>query len=147
MRKYLFVILMTMASHVTFAQEDNFVLLPSFPNPFTGTTTVYLVTEYDGEVWLVVSDIYGRYQARWLEPLVAGVHHFQITLHKEGLYVLGAQQKGRQASILLSCEEGGFSNSIVYLGWTDQLPEETFRSNQKKGYFCNPKLQHKTTTQ
>lgn len=125
MRRFLIVFLMAMASLVATAQEEDFVLSQNFPNPFCGTTTVYLATENAGETRLIVSDLYGHYQSQWSEPIEAGIHQFQITLRTKGIFVLGAHQNGKKASIMLSCEEGGNGNRIEYLGWTDQIFEET----------------------
>lgn len=125
MRRFLIVFLMAMASLVAAAQEEDFVLSQNFPNPFCGTTTVYLATENAGETRLIVSDLYGHYQSQWSEPIEAGIHKFQITLRMKGIFVLGAHQNGKKASIMLSCEEGGNGNRIEYLGWTDQILEET----------------------
>ena len=125
MKRFLTIFLMAMASLIATAQEEGFMLSQNFPNPFSGTTTVYLSTENAGETRLIVSDLYGHYQSQWAEPIEAGVHQFQITLGTNGTFVLGAQQNGKKASIMLSCEEGGSGNRIEYLGWTDKTLEET----------------------
>lgn len=125
MKRFLIVFLMAMASLVATAQEEGFVLSQNFPNPFKGTTTVYLTTENAGETSLIISNLYGHYQSQWSESIEAGMHQFQITLHEKGIFVLGAQQNGKKASIMLSCEEGGSANHIAYLGWTEQILEET----------------------
>lgn len=129
MKRFLIVFLMAMASLVATAQEEGLVLSQNFPNPFNGTTTVYLSTENAGETRLIVSDLYGHYLSQWSEPIEAGVHQFQITLGTNGIFVLGAQQNGKKASIMLSCEEVGSDNRIEYLGWTDQIFEETNYAN------------------
>jgi hypothetical protein len=125
MKRFLTIFLMAMASLVATAQEEGFVLSQNFPNPFSRTTTVYLSTKNAGETRLIVSDLYGHYQSQWAEPIEAGVHQFQITLGTNGIFVLGAQQNGKKASIMLSCEEGGSGNRIEYLGWTDKTLVET----------------------
>ena len=126
MKRFLFVFLMAMANLVASAQEEGLVLLQNFPNPFKGTTTVCLATENAGETKLIVSDLYGHYQTQWSEPVKAGLHQFQITLHTKGIFVLGVQQNGQRASIMLSCEESGGANSIEYLGWTERIPDEVY---------------------
>ena len=124
MKRFLTVSLLVMASLFATAQEEGFVLSQNYPNPFKGTTTVCLATENAGVTSLIVSDLYGHYQAQWSEPVKAGMHQFQITLCTEGIFVLGASQNGQKASIMLSCEEGGSSNSIAYLGWTERIVEQ-----------------------
>lgn len=125
MKKFLAIVLLVMASRFATAQEEGFVLSHNYPNPFKGTTTVCMETEHAGVTSLIISDLYGHYQTQWSEPVKAGVHQFQITLHKEGIFVLGASQNGQKASVTLSCEEGGSANSIAYLGWTERVIEET----------------------
>ena len=108
--------------------EDGFFLSQNIPNPFNGTTTVYLATEHAGEATLVVSDIYGNFQAQWSEPIEAGVHKFQLTLRAQGNYVLGAHMCGKSSSIVLFCENGGSANHIEYLGWVNEWEEEAFQN-------------------
>ena len=124
MKRFLIAVLLAMASLFATAQEeDGFVLSQNYPNPFRGMTTVCLATENAGETCLIISDLYGHYQTQWSESIEAGMHQFQITLHTEGIFVLGASQNGQKSSIMLSCEEGGSANSIVYLGWTERIVE------------------------
>ena len=106
--------------------EDGFFLSQNLPNPFSGTTTVYLATEQAGEATLVVSDIYGNFQTQWSEPIEAGVHKFQLTLRAQGNYVLGAHMTGKSSSIVLFCENGGGTNRIEYIGLVDEWEEEAF---------------------
>ena len=108
--------------------EDGFFLSQNIPNPFNGTTTVYLATEQSGEATLVVSDIYGNFQAQWSEPMEAGVHKFELTLRTQGNYVLGAHMCGKSSSIVLFCENGGSANHIEYQGWVNEWEEKAFQN-------------------
>ena len=107
---------------------DGFFLSQNLPNPFDGSTIVYLATEQSGEATLVVSDIYGNFQTQWSEPIESGVHKFQLTLRAQGNYVLGAHMCGKSSSIVLFCENGGGANRIEYLGWVDEWEEEAFQN-------------------
>ena len=106
--------------------EDGFFLSQNLPNPFNGTTTVYLATEQAGEATLVISDIYGNFQTQWSEPVESGVHKFQLTLRAQGNYVLGAHMHGKSSSIVLFCENGGGINRIEYAARVDEWKEEAF---------------------
>ena len=108
--------------------EGGFFLSQNLPNPFSGTTTVYLTTEQAGEPALVISDVYGNFQTQWSAPIEAGVHKFQLTLRAQGNYVVGAHMRGKSSSIVLFCENGGDANRIEYLGWVDEWEEEAFQN-------------------
>ena len=110
----------------TFLLVLGFVLSQNIPNPFYGTTSVYLASEEAGEVTMVVADVYGQLQVQLSEPIEAGVHKFDIQLRAKGNYVLGAHMNGNSASIVLFCEEGGAENRIEYLGLVDELKEEAY---------------------
>ena len=107
---------------------DGFFLPQNLPNPFSGTTTVYLATEQAGEATLVISDIYGNFQTQWSEPIESGVHKFQLTLRAQGSYVLGAHMCGKSSSIVLFCENGGGSNRIEYVSLVNEWEEEAFQN-------------------
>ena len=108
--------------------EEGLVLSQNLPNPFDGTTTVYLAVENAGTTTLVVADVYGNFQAKCVEQLVPGVHKFQITLRAKGNYVLGAHQNGNSASIVMLCNEGGAANRIEYIGWVDEYEETAYQN-------------------
>ena len=108
--------------------EDGFFLSQNIPNPFHGTTTVYLATSTSGEVTLVVADVFGSLQTQQSQLIEAGVHKFQISLRAKGNYVLGAHQNGKHASIVLFCEEGGLQTRIDYAGWIDEWEDEVYQN-------------------
>ena len=134
------------------AQQEKLVLSQNLPNPFDGTTTVYLAVADAGQATLVVADVYGNLQNQWTEPLEAGIHKFQIALRAKGNYVLGAHQNGRGASIVLFCNTGGEANRIEYLGWVDEFTEEAYQNWTEEdseedfvGYAEQAKLQNHTS--
>ena len=112
----------------TFLLILGFVLSQNIPNPFNGTTSVYLASEEAGEVTMVVADVYGQLQAQLSEPIEAGVHKFDIQLRAKGNYVLGAHMNGKSSSIVLFCEEGGVNNRIEYAGLVDEWQDEVFQN-------------------
>lgn len=64
--------------------QQGIALSQNRPNPFDGTTAVYLAVENAGEVTLVVTDVFGNFQTQCTQPVEAGVHRFQITLRAKG---------------------------------------------------------------
>ena len=124
-----FFLLLGVAMMSVLAQAaDGFFLSQNLPNPFSGTTTIYLATEQAGEATLVISDIYGNFQTQWSEPIESGVHKFQLTLRAQGSYVLGAHMCGKSSSIVLFCENGGGSNRIEYVALVNEWEEEAFQN-------------------
>ena len=112
----------------TFLLILGFVLSQNIPNPFNGTTSVYLASEEAGEVTMVVADVYGQLQAQLSEPIEAGVHKFDIRFRAKGNYVLGAHMNGKSSSVVLFCEEGGVNNRIEYVGLVDEWQDEVFQN-------------------
>ena len=116
------------------AQTPKLVLLQNHPNPFDGSTNVYLAVESDGMATLSVADVYGHLYTQHTESLTAGVHKFQITLHSKGNFVLGAHQNGHSASIVMFCNAGGASNHIEYIGWIDEWQDEAYQNLSAQDY-------------
>ena len=154
MRKILPVFYLALMSLLATAQENGLVLSQNSPNPFDGTTCVYLAVENTGEATLVVADVYGNFRTQWSAPLEAGVYKFQITLCGKGNYVLGAHQNGRNASIVMFCNAGGAANRIEYIGWIDEWKDDVYQNltaeDTEEEFFgyaakANTKNQRQTT--
>ena len=127
MRKILLIICAVMMS--LFAKsEGGFVLTRNVPNPFSGSTTVYVMTETEGLATLGVADVYGNLLAEWSDVLSAGVHKFEISVRTKGNLVLGAHQNGKGGSAVLICAEGGSNNRIEYKGWIDEWKDELYQA-------------------
>ena len=122
-----FILLLGVAMTALFAQaESGLFVSQNTPNPFNGTTNVYVAVENAGEATLTVADVYGHFEVQHSESLVPGVHKFQLSLRKQGNYVLGVHHNGQQASIVMLCNEGGQASRIEYLGWVNEYEEEVF---------------------
>lgn len=133
MKKILILSLMAHLSLTMMAQQG-IALSQNRPNPFDGTTQVYLAVENAGEVTLVVTDVFGNFQTQCTQSVEAGVHQFQITLRAKGTYALGAHQNGKSASIVMLCQNGGAANRIQYAGyigeWSEEANEEFFSTEE-----------------
>lgn len=128
MKKLLSLCLMALMCHFMVAQEQELFLSQNHPNPFDGTTTVYLAVAEPGQATLVIADVFGSRQTQWSDILEPGVHKFHITLRTKGNYVLGAHQNGHNASIVLFCNTGDAMNRIEYLGWVDEYTEAAYQN-------------------
>lgn len=131
MKKFLTLLLAAVMSLSAAAQEainDGFLLTQNVPNPFNGTTQVYLSVDQTGEVILVVTDINGRLQTTYSASLEAGVYAFEVSLRAKGTYVMGALMNGKQSSIVLFCNEGGQANLIANIGMINPLTESMYQT-------------------
>lgn len=106
--------------------SGGFLLSQNNPNPFDGTTDVYLVVMAEEEVTLVAADVNGHLEAMYRAQLETGVHQFRLTLRSKGNHVLGARQNGRSSSIVMLCSHGGGADKIEYVGMTEAIDPAWF---------------------
>ena len=133
MRKISTILLMSMMALWAIAQSNYFfdmdalvaskgLYLPqNKPNPFNGSTDIYLAVVDKAEVSLVAADVYGHIEAQYRVALEPGVHRFRITLRGKGTHVLGVHQNGKGRSIVLLCNEGGATNRIDYCEFVESI--------------------------
>ena len=131
MKKILSLLLVALMSLSVAAQEainDGFLLTQNVPNPFIGTSHVYLSVDQTGEVMLVIADISGQLQATYNAVLEPGVYMFDVSLRTNGTYVMGALMGNKRSSIVLFCSEGGQTNRIQLQGMINPLTESMYQS-------------------
>ena len=97
------------------------------PNPFDGSTDVYLAVVDETEVSMVVADVFGNIEAQYSGSMEPGVHRLHITLRPKGTHVLGVHQAGKSRSIVLLCNTGGAFNRIEYAEFVEPIDLELFR--------------------
>ena len=97
------------------------------PNPFNGSTDVYLAVVDGAEVSMVVADVFGAVEAQYVGSLEPGVHRFRLTLRAKGTHVLGVHQNGKNRSIVLLCNEGGATNRLEYAEFVEPIDLELFQ--------------------
>ena len=97
------------------------------PNPFNGSTDVYLAVVDGAEVRMVVADVYGNIEAQYSGSFEPGVHRLHLTLRPKGTHVLGIHQNGKSSSIVLLCNEDGVTNRIEYVEFVEPIDLELFR--------------------
>ena len=131
MKKILTLLLAALMSLSVAAQEainDGFLLTQNVPNPFIGTSHVYLSVDQTGEVMLVIADISGQLQATYKSVLEPGVYMFEVSLRTKGTYVMGALMGNKRSSIVLFCNEGGLINRIDFQGMINPLTESMYQT-------------------
>ena len=97
------------------------------PNPFDGSTDVYLAVVDDAEVSVVVADVFGSIEAQYVGSLEPGVHRLRLTLRTKGTHVLGVYQNGKSRSIVLLCNAGGAFNRLEYTEFVEPIDLELFQ--------------------
>ncbi len=104
------------AQSVTLTGQD-VQLSQNTPNPFNGTTDVYLTANEAGTVSVEIADINGRTVETWCtSSLQGGVHQFRVTIATPGTYVMTVRQNGQTSSIKMICNGGGNGNRVEYCG-------------------------------
>ena len=98
-------------------------LFQNHPNPFNGTTDVFLTAADAGTVTLEIADVNGRPVVEtWCTASLqcvrpqCGIHQFRITLAAAGTYVLTVRQNGKTASIKMVNNGDGNGNGVEYMG-------------------------------
>ena len=109
-----------MASEGLYLPQNN-------PNPFDGTTNVYLAVVDDAEVSVVVADVFGSIEAQYVGSLEPGVHRLRLTLRTKGTHVLGVHQNGKGRSIVLLCNAGGAFNRLENTEFVEPIDLELFQ--------------------
>ena len=107
-------------------ESKGFLLSQNNPNPFDGTTDVYLAVMEQAEVTLAVADINGQLCARYTDSFESGVHQFRITLKGKGNFVMGAHQGSNSSSIVMICDHSGSANKIEYIGFVEAIDPAIF---------------------
>ena len=90
------------------------------PNPFNGTTDVFLTVADAGRMILELTDTKGRLvETQNFASLQSGTHQFRISIAAPGIYFLTARQNGQLSSIKMVCTNGmGNGNRVQYMGYT-----------------------------
>ena len=97
--------------------ECDVQLSQNTPNPFNGTTDVYLTVAEAGTVSVEIADMNGRTVETLLATsLQKGTHQFRVILATPGTYVMTVRQNGQTSSIKMICNGGGNGNSVEYCG-------------------------------
>ena len=112
------------------------------PNPFSGTTSVWLTTVEEGAVTLEIRDMNGRSIVGMpYYDIPTGRHEFRVTLSVAGTYILTARQNGQMASVKMVNHGGGNRDAIVYLGSSSvsagMVPPETVHAPSLQTYDSN----------
>ena len=108
------------------AASGGFLLSQNNPNPFSGTTDVYLAVMDPQEVTFAVADVFGHLEATYTGAFESGIHQFRITLRAKGNHVLGTHQNGKSSSVVMICENGGLTNKIEYIGLVEAIDPAIF---------------------
>ena len=99
------------------------------PNPFNGTTDVFLTVAEEGTVTLEIADMNGHVVGTHRVRPQSGIHQFRVTLAQTGTYVLTARQNGKTSSIKMICNEGGNGNRIDNAGSVETVHAPSLRQD------------------
>lgn len=102
-------------------ESKGFLLSQNNPNPFEGSTDVYLAVLDAAEVTIAISDVFGHLETTYTGALESGIHQFRVSLAAKGTHFMGAHQGQKSSSIVMICENGGRSNKIEYVGLVEAI--------------------------
>ena len=109
------------------AASEGLYLPQNKPNPFNGSTDIFLAVVDEAEVYVVVADVFGSVKAQYRGSLEPGVHRLRLSLRTRGTHVLGVHQNGKSRSIVVICNEGGATNRIEYAEFVEPIDLELFQ--------------------
>ena len=97
-----------------YSGNGEFGLSQNKPNPFNGTTDVYLTLTNTGTVTLEIVDVNGQMVVETFHEtsLPIGTHQFRISLSAAGTYIMTAHQNGEKSSIKMVNHGGNNGNGI-----------------------------------
>ena len=101
-------------------KKQDFYVSQNNPNPFDGTTEVTISIPYDGNTIIRIYDINGKLITQHSQDLNTGTHKFEINLAFPQTYILSASINGKTSSIKMVNTGHGSTNTISYLGTTQQ---------------------------
>ncbi|MBQ9522917.1 MAG: glycosyl hydrolase 53 family protein [Paludibacteraceae bacterium] len=107
-----------------FSHEKELTLWQNTPNPFNGSTEFCLTLTEPEEVHLVLMNVQGLIETVHSISLEAGTHRFRTTTKTQGTHMLTAISRHNKASIVLLCDEGGYTSRIDYYGQTAKPKRE-----------------------
>ncbi|MBR4787774.1 MAG: T9SS type A sorting domain-containing protein [Bacteroidales bacterium] len=88
--------------------KGGFGLSQNNPNPFNGTTDMFLSVENEGSVIMEITDLNGRIsETQYFASLPAGLHQFRVSVSASGTYVMTARQNGHASSIKMVNNSSG----------------------------------------
>jgi len=97
------------------------------PNPFNGSTEVYLAVVDRAPVTLVMTDINGRMEAQYTSSMASGVHRFVVSSKEKGMHVMSVHQYGRTSACVMFCNERAANSRIDYMEMVEAIDEIQFR--------------------
>ncbi|MBQ9435660.1 MAG: glycosyl hydrolase 53 family protein [Bacteroidales bacterium] len=103
------------------AENDLLALSQNNPNPFQGSTDLYLNVAEQGDVILSITDINGRVVINHRLCSKSGQHHFRVSLAHAGTYIATARQSGRVSSVKMVCVGAENVDKIEYIGVNETL--------------------------
>lgn len=96
--------------------DGSFMLRQNVPNPFEGTTQVYVRTNENEKATISVYDLLGNKIISTTQVLSVGEHVFQVALTSPQTYLFQVTTKSHKASIKIMNTGNGGADAIEYLG-------------------------------
>ncbi|MCX6306576.1 MAG: hypothetical protein NT040_16550 [Bacteroidetes bacterium] len=113
----------------------SFALLTNIPNPFAGTTNIYVKVTRKVKLNLSLSNSQGKKIAAYDQDFQAGLHKFEISSPARQLLILNVSDGQTSTAVkLINLPQGGEKNGIIYAGTSEENTMNTFKSGATSGF-------------
>ena len=116
--------------------SGTFSLIPNFPNPFNGSTSLNIKVVKQETLTLSLSDARGEKIAGCQHEFPAGVHKFVISSFISHLLILNISDGNTSESIkLINLTSGLGGNAIKYIGMETQNSSSPYKPGKTSGFI------------
>jgi len=117
-------------------RAEAFILKQNYPNPFQGSTVVNLYREYSGTLNLMLFDALGTKLAEYQNEFEKGFLSFVISSSGNKVLILSVfDDKNNRSIKIISAGQGNESNSIQYLGQTQNIGNNSLKNVNNSGFI------------
>ena len=132
-KPYLYLLWTNAIDEFELFSQEGIMLEQNFPNPFNERTKFNLLLKENGNVQIVLYDVYGQVVSSLENKFIRGRHTFEIRTGNTGIYLLRTTSNSVTKSIkLISISEGNLQNKINHVT-SDDLPD--FKQGTVNGNF------------
>ena len=123
-------------SENTFEGSEIFKIMPTFPNPFHGSTNVFIKLKVKARLNLSIATLQGKKIADYCSEFSIGMHKFEISSSSSEILLLTVSDGKCSKSVkLINKANGAGSNGLRYLGLSDQNLLNNNKSQQTSGFI------------
>lgn len=112
----------------------NFSVLPNYPNPFTGQTTISIFLPEEESIDIRINNLLGRQLTSYSSRLKGGKNTFKFIPGNDRIYLLSVND-GTSVKTIRMLHSGSGHNEFCSIEFTGNENLDFFKSQQLKNYF------------